>query len=226
MEHLSVPRPPVLIAVLTLFASAACAEPSSLVAYDSATLRLLATADPVRGEELAGKCSKCHGEKGVSDDPVDINIAGLRASYIYKQLRDYKDGKRVSKEMIRRVRVLDDQQMADLAVWFASLEPAQPAPDRNADPEILQLIRDGDPQRMIKACNSCHGPDNRGGQFDNPSLVGQHAEYVVTTLTEFRDGDRTNDIYSRMRTIAEVLSDAEIEALAAYFAPALPQETP
>jgi cytochrome c553 len=215
-------RLPFLMALLSLFVPAACAEPSSLVAYDNATLRLLGAADPARGEELARKCSRCHGEKGVSEDPVDVNIAGLRASYIYKQLRDYKDGKRASKDMIRRVRRLDDQQMADLAVWYASLEPGQVAPDRTAEPEILQLIRKGDPQRMIKACNSCHGPYNRGGQFDNPSLVGQHAEYVVTTLTEFRDGDRTNDIYSRMRTIAGLLSDEEIEALAVYFAPAPP----
>jgi cytochrome c553 len=217
--------PALLIAATALFSSAAAAEPSSLVAFDVATIRLLAQADAARGETLAEKCSKCHGDRGVSEDPVDVNLAGLRASYIYKQLKDFKDGKRQSRDMARQVRSLDDQQMADIAVWLSSLEPAQAPPDPVADPAILRLVYKGDPQRMIKACASCHGPDNRGDQFDNPSLVGQHQEYFVTTLIAFRDGDRTNDIYARMRTIAEILSVEEIEALAAYFAPSLPQAT-
>ena len=78
---------------MVLLAPAAGAEPSSAVAFDVATVQLLRTADPARGEALAkeSKCSKCHGDNGVSEDPEDVNIAGLSASYIYKQLVDYKD---------------------------------------------------------------------------------------------------------------------------------------
>jgi cytochrome c553 len=71
---------------------------------------------------------------------------------------------------------------------------------------------------MIKACASCHGRDGRGGQYDHPAIAGQHREYLVLSLEEFRDGDRTNDIYSRMRHVAAGLTDEEIEALAAYYA--------
>lgn len=210
----------VVLAGMSIFIPAAKAEPSSAVAFDRETLALLAAADPARGEALAAseKCARCHGEAGVSEDPDDINIAGLSASYIYKQLVDYRDENRDSRDMLKRVRNLDEQQLADLAVWFASLEPASTAADRAADPEILRLVYQGDPRRMIKACASCHGRDGRGGQFDHPALAGQQRGYLITSLEEFRDGDRTNDIYSRMRYVAAGLTDEEVEALAAYYA--------
>ena len=217
-----------LIAVLSgmvLFASVASAEPSSQVAFDLTTLGLLRSADPARGEELAdaGKCAKCHGDAGVSDDPDDVNIAGLRDSYIYKQLKDYQDGNRDDRDMLKRVKDLDDQQMADLAAWFASLAPAPAAVDQNIDPAILRLVFRGDPERLLKACASCHGRDGRGGQFDHPALAGQYPDYLIYTMTEFKVSDRTNDIYSRMRIIAEALTEAEIEALAGYYGVAVPE---
>ena len=91
-------------------------------------------------------------------------------------------------------------------------------------PEVMKLVFQGDPERLLKACASCHGRDGGGGQFDHPALNGQHQEYFIYTLTEFRDGDRTNDIYARMRSVAETLTDEEIEALAAYYGAAMPAE--
>jgi len=218
----------VVIAGMLLLVPVADAEPSSEVAFDLATLRLLATADPARGKTHAkeGRCDKCHGDAGISDDPIDVNIAGLRASYLYKQLKDYQQEYREDRDMYKKTRKMDDRQLADLAVWFASLEPATPAPDRNIDPAILRLVYRGDPQRQLKACASCHGRDGRGGQHDYPALAGQQPEYLVFTLTEFREGDRTNDIYSRMRFVAEALTETEIEALAGYYGTAVvPEET-
>jgi len=215
-----------VISGMMLIASVAQAEPSSLVAFDLATIQLLRSADPARGEELAdsSKCAKCHGDAGVSDDPDDVNIAGLRDSYIFKQLKDYQDGNRDDKDMLKKVKDLDDQQMADLAVWFAAQAPAPVAADRSTDPAVLRLVFHGDPTRMLKACASCHGRDGRGGQFDHPALAGQFPDYLVYTLTEFREDDRTNDIYSRMRHIAQALTEEEIEALAGYYGAAVPAE--
>jgi cytochrome c553 len=216
----------VLLTSVALLIPTAGAEPSSAVAFDVATVKMLKSADPVRGEALAkeGKCKKCHGDSGISDDPEDVNIAGMSASYIYKQLKDYKDENRDDRDMYKTTRDLDEQQLADLAAWFASQEPAQPAADRNMDPAVLRLVFHGDPERMIKACASCHGQDGRGGQFDHPALAGQYPEYLVYTLTEFREEDRTNDIYSRMRSVAQALTEEEIEALAAYYGAAVPEE--
>ena len=215
-----------LLAGMLLSLPVAVAEPSSEVAFDRETLALLRAADPARGEALAAdsKCSKCHGDAGVSEDPEDVNIAGLRASYIYKQLKDYQDENRDSRDMVKQTRDLDDQQMADLAVWFAAQEPLPPAADRNMDPAVLRLVYRGDPGRLIKACASCHGRRGRGGQFDHPALTGQYPEYLVYTMTEFKQGDRSNDIYARMRSIAEALTEEEIEALADYYGAAVPAE--
>ena len=218
-----------VLAVLTgmaLLLPGAMAEPSSEVAFDLATIRLLRAADPARGEQLAteSKCAKCHGDAGISDDPEDVNIAGMRASYLYKQLKDYQNESRDDRDMYKQTRDLDDGQLADLAVWYASLEPAPAAGEQDPDPAILELIYRGDPQRLIKACASCHGGDGRGGQFDHAALAGQYPEYLVYTMTEFKEGDRTNDIYSRMRVIAEALTEAEIEGLARYYGAAVPED--
>ena len=218
-----------LLAVLSgmiLLAPIVGAEPSSEVAFDLPTIRLLRAADPARGEALAkeGKCARCHGDAGVSDDPEDVNIAGLRASYAYKQLKDYQNKSRDARDMYKVTRDLDDQQLADLAAWYASQEPAPQAVGQATDPAILKLVFNGDPKRLLKACASCHGQRGEGGQFDSPPITGQYPEYFITTMTEFREGDRSNDIYGRMRTTAEALTEAEIEALAAYYSAALPPE--
>jgi cytochrome c553 len=114
--------------------------------------------------------------------------------------------------------------LADLAVWFAAQAPAPVAADRSTDPAVLKLVFHGDPVRLLKACASCHGRDGRGGQFDHPALAGQYPDYLVDTLTEFSEDDRTNDIYLRMRHIAQALTEEEIEALAGYYATAVPEE--
>jgi len=217
------------LTAMALLLPTAGAEPSSKVAFDVATIQLLRAADAARGEELAQekKCAKCHGDAGVSDDPEDVNIAGLRASYTYKQLKDYRNKSRDDRDMYKKTRDLDDQQMADLAAWYASLEPAARAAraaGQATDPAVQELVVHGDPQRLIKACASCHGRRGRGGQFDHPALTGQYPEYFVTTMTEFKEGDRSNDVYSRMRSIAEALTEEEIEALAAYYGAAVPAE--
>lgn len=226
MEHMMMR----ILAVFTgmaLLLPTAGAEPSSQVAFDVPTVQLLRAADPARGEALAREknCAKCHGEAGVSDDAEDTNIAGLRASYFYKQLKDYQGGQRDNRSMKKQVRDLDDQQMADLAAWYATREPAPKGTGAaNADPAVLELVYRGDPTRLLKSCSSCHGQRGEGGQFDSPPLTGQYPEYFITTMTEFKEGDRANDIYGRMRTTAEALTLEEIEALAAYYSAALPEE--
>ena len=216
----------ILMTGMVLLVPVVDAEPSSAVAFDVPTIKMLKSADPAAGEALAkeNKCRRCHGDNGISDDEDDINIVGMSASYIFKQLRDYKDKKRDERGMYKVVKDLEDRQLAELAAWYASLEPAQANPDRILSDEVRQLVFHGDPTRLLKACASCHGRDGRGGQFDHPALAGQYPEYLVSTLTEFKEGDRTNDIYSRMRIIAEALTEEEIESLAGYYAAAVPED--
>jgi cytochrome c553 len=211
---------------MALSVSVAQAEPSSLVAFDLETLRLLKNADPARGQELYEKerCAKCHGDAGVSDDSEDVNIAGLMPSYSYKQLKDYQDKNRDARSMYKAVRDLDTQQMADLAVWLGTQAPADPGPKKEMSDELFQLVYKGDPERLLKACTACHGRNGDGGMHDHPRINGQYREYFVTTMTEFKEGDRENDVYSRMRLVAEVLTEEEIEMLADYYAIPEPPE--
>jgi cytochrome c553 len=226
MEHMIMTRLLAALSATALLVPVAIAEPSSEVAFDLETIQLIRAADPAQGEALAKekRCARCHGDAGISDDPEDINIAGMRSSYLYKQLKDYQNKSRDARDMYKQVRDLDDQQMANLAAWYASQEASPPAAERNTDPAILKLVYRGDPQRLLKACASCHGQNGRGGQFDHPALSGQYPEYLITTMTEFKEGDRANDVYSRMRVVAEVLTEEEIEGLAAYYGAAVPEE--
>jgi cytochrome c553 len=126
--------------------------------------------------------------------------------------------------MYKNVKNLDDKQLADLAAWYAELEPAARGTSKTVTAEIQRLITHGDPERLLKACAACHGSKGRGGQFDHPALAGQNRTYLVDSMIAFKDEDRTNDIYSRMRTVSEVLTEEEIEALADYYAADLPEE--
>jgi len=202
------------------------AEPSSAVAFDLPTLKLLRSADAAKGEALAkeSKCAKCHGDAGVSDDPDDVNIAGMSSSYLFKQLKDYQDKKRDDRDMYKKVKKLSDQQLADLSAWYAEQEPAVRGANKTVTAEIQKLITHGDPERLLKACAACHGRNGQGGQFDHPALAGQNKTYLVDSMEAFKEEDRTNDIYSRMRTVSEVLTEEEIEALADYYAADLPEE--
>lgn len=218
MEYLNVFRTVLVSLLVSLPVWQVQAEPSSRVAFDKATLALLAGASRDNGKKAAVVCSTCHGEDGIAKLHLAANIAGQRASYLYKQLQDFHTGHRVEHEMSRFARNLTDQQMADLSVWFAAMPaPAYRGPE-NTDQAILKLVRRGDPQRLLKACDSCHGRQGLGGQFSHPLIAGQTREYLVQSLEDFRDGGRSNDIWSRMRFVAQQLTDEEISGLADYYA--------
>ena len=215
-----------LLTGMVLLVPGVNAEPSSAVAFDVPTVKLLKSADPAAGEALSKeiRCKKCHGDAGISDDEDDINIAGMSASYIFKQLKDYQDKRRDDRDMYKAVKDLDDKQLAELSAWYASLEPAEANPNRVLTDEVRKLVFHGDPTRLLKACAACHGRDGRGGQFDHPAIAGQHRTYLVDSMTEFKEDDRENDIYGRMRDVSKRLTESEIEALADYYALYMPPE--
>ncbi len=205
-----------IIAVLMCFSAGVYAEPSSLVAYDKETRAIIRAGDPVNGEKLADAedCKKCHNMNGLSDDTDDPNIAGLSATYAFKQMKDYQNKSRDERGMYRAVRKLSDQQLSDLAAYYAtqSRQEAQKATDG-----VPALVHKGDPSRMIRSCNSCHGQKGEGGEYDMPYIAGQRRGYFITAMEEFAEEDRANDIYWRMRDIAKELTEEEIEALANYY---------
>ena len=178
----------------------------------------LANGDPARvTPKLLKKCAKCHYQTGISDDPEIPHLAGQRASYMYKQLQDFKADARDGGRMNKTAKKLSDQQMGDLVTLFAT-KPL-PSEDGVTLPATPTLVTDGDPSRKIDACASCHGDDGRGKfeTYDAPALAGMPLPYFEMMMQAFRDGDRTNDADGVMGTSAQGLSDEEITSLGEYY---------
>lgn len=179
----------------------------------------LAQGDAAAGQAKSALCATCHGVDGNSELSINPKIAGQNASYIVKQLQDFKSGARVGPTMAAMVAALSDEDMADIAAWYASQE----ATVGGADPEALELgasiYRAGNKDLTVAACSACHGPAGKGnGPAGFPALGGQHVEYTLLQLEQFRSGERANDPSGMMRTVVERLTDKELEALASYLA--------
>ena len=203
-----------------LVASAVASGPSSKVAWTVETVKLVRSGNAAHGKQLHGDCAGCHGDNGVTDTPDVPNLAGQDALYTFKQLADYKEGKRGSPIMGEAVKPLSEKDMADLAAFYASL-PAAPSA-AGLPPEaaaVVTLVRLGDGARLMPACDACHGPRGAGdgGSYGMPKLSGQKFDDMSLQLTTFRSGERANDVYRAMRDVCQHLTDAEIAGLAAYY---------
>lgn len=145
-------------------------------------------------------------------------LAGQGEKYLDKQLHDIKSGKRQVLEMTGLLTNLSDQDLADIAAYFASQKGSVGA----ADPKVVargeELFRGGKLDQGMPACTGCHSPNGAGNAAAGfPHLSGQHAQYVAKQLTDFREGARTNDGDTMvMRSIAGKLSNKDIEAVSSY----------
>lgn len=176
-----------------------------------------AQGDATAGEGKTVVCATCHGAGGNSELPENPKLAGQNAKYIVKQLMDYKSGARQNPTMSAMVGGLSDQDMEDIAAYYASQEPII----EGADPEALDLAetlyRAGNTEIQVAACSACHSPTGSGNAPAGfPALSGQHESYTLAQLKAFRDGTRDNDLNSMMRSVVERLTDRELEALANY----------
>ncbi|SAL42703.1 cytochrome c, class I [Caballeronia cordobensis] len=167
-----------------------------------------------RGATLALRCTMCHGERGMSE-ANSPNLAGQYASVIYKQLIDFQKGARTNAVMSPMAMNLSDQDMRDLAAYYASL-PRPPAQRKVSDSLAPPIVAHGAPMRNIAPCAACHGGiDNKAG---SPWLDGLPAAYTKAQLVAFANGTRTNDINEVMRNVARNMTAGEIDAAAMYYA--------
>jgi cytochrome c553 len=199
----------------------AAPQPATRVAWSTDLLRMLARPTPA-GAEVAQACVGCHGERGIALDPKNPNLAGQSAVAIYKQLHDYKSGSRVHPIMTGIAQALEDRQVDEVAAHFAAANrlSLDPTTAEVVDEDVVRLVERGDPARSLPACNSCHG-FNAGGPIETPTLSHQNRQYLANQLHAFKEGNRRNDIYTRMRSVAAKLTDREIERLATFYATTL-----
>jgi cytochrome c553 len=174
--------------------------------------------EPAKAQPIATSvCAACHGADGNSPIPTNPNLAAQFPQYLYKQLSDYKSGRRKNPIMMGIVASLSDDDMRNLAEYF-SQQKAQPgaARDRDLVAAGQHLYRGGDSRSGVPACAACHSPDGAGIPIQFPRLSGQHGEYTLAQLQLFRSGERANDSNSVMRTIAQRMTDKAMAAVAEY----------
>ncbi|AEY00284.1 cytochrome c4 [Oceanimonas sp. GK1] len=183
-----------------------------------------AQGDVEAGKAKSATCVACHGSDGNSPTDMYPKIAGQHASYIEKQLAEFKAAAtggtgRANAIMGGMAMPLSEQDMADLAAYYAS-QAITPVPV--ADDVVERgaaLYQGGDIERGITACIACHGPRGEGLESAKfPSLSGQHPAYIKAQLEMFRSGERNNDPNGMMRDIATKLSDDDIAVLSQYVA--------
>jgi len=193
-----------------------------LAAIFSVSAALAATTSLAAGDAAAGKtkaaaCAACHSADGNSVNPVWPKLAGQHATYLVKQLTNFKAGDRNNAMMAPMAAPLSEQDMADIAAYFSG----QTQNGGKADPALVaageKLFRGGNATTGVAACMGCHGPNGMGNPPANfPRLSGQHAAYTVTQLKTFRSGERANDAGKMMQNIAARMTDAEMQAVASY----------
>ena len=176
------------------------------------------TGDPKAGEAKANTiCMACHGPQGNAVVPTWPKLAGQHPDYIVKQLMDFKAGNRENAQMTPMAAPLTDQEVLDLAAYYASQTQAGAAADPALAKAGEQLYRAGNATSGVPACSGCHGPAGMGTNLARfPRISGQHADYVKQSLTYFRDGTRANDPNGMMRGVAARMTDKEIAAVSQY----------
>jgi len=175
--------------------------------------------DVAAGKAKAAACAACHGADGNSGiNPEWPKLAGQHGSYIAKQLADFKLAEtRSNALMASQVGALTAADMENIGAYFASLKVSIGSADVEKAAAGEKLYRGGNKESGVPACMACHDPSGAGNAAAKfPSLGGQHAAYTAIQLKAFRDGSRSNDMNSMMRDVAMKMSDAEIEAVAAY----------
>ena len=170
------------------------------------------------GKEKAETCIACHGEDGNSVVGLWPSLAGQNTNYLKKQLRLIQSGERPIPVMNGQLDGYDDQDLEDMAAYYASKKNKIGEASADLVEQGFKLYYAGSLEKGIPACTACHSPRGRGNSpAGYPLLSGQKTEYISKTLKDYRVGDRQDSEQSEiMVSIAYKLDDKEIEALASF----------
>lgn len=165
-----------------------------------------AEGDPEAGKTIGYSCLGCHGIEGYRNAYPSFRVpklGGQSAAYLVVALQGYRDGTRSHPTMIAQASSLTDQQIEDVSAYLASLADL-PEPGGDLPPSIPQ----------IATCVACHGQNGIGLSPVWPTIAGQHEDYLVHALNQYRDGSRSNAV---MMPMAAALTDEDVKVLAAYY---------
>ncbi|PPA75862.1 cytochrome C [Achromobacter spanius] len=181
----------------------------------------------MQGANGAPACVTCHGARGEGNPAAGFpQLAGIGAKYLTEQLQAMANGSRVSPVMAATAKALNAEQQAAVARYYASL-PSPLNIDRLAATAMnpvtpadtgAWLATRGAWDKNVPACNQCHGPGGIGVGENFPGLAGQPAAYIAGQLRAWRQGQRPPGPLALMPAVATRLTDAEIDAVSAYYA--------
>lgn len=170
----------------------------------------------------ATACFACHGADGLGMPAAGFpRLAGVSATYLSKQLLDFRNGSRASPVMQPVATALSEEEVQAVTMMLAAMPtPTTPLVTRTVSPKSLgeKLALRGAWERQVPECVMCHGPGGVGVGSAFPPLVAQPASYLMAQLNAWRDGTRHNDPDDLMGHIAKSLSADEVSAVADYFA--------
>ena len=176
-------------------------------------------------EKRLAPCMTCHGKQGrAASDGYYPRIAGKPAGYLYNQLINFREGRRVQYPLMSyTVQHLSDNYLREMAEYFSSLHVPYPAPAPvEATKEMLDtgrmLATKGDAARKIPACISCHGESLTGLAPAIPGLLGVPRDYINAQFGGWREGTRRSAAPDCMGQIAKQLNANEISAVSAWLA--------
>ena len=173
--------------------------------------------DLAKGQAAAAVCVACHTADGSRGSPANPILAGQHPEYLVKQLQEFKSGKRKNAIMAGFAATLSDDDMRNVAAFYASKQ-AKPGAAKDKDLAALgeKIYRGGIGDRNIPACAGCHSPSGAGIPSQYPRVGGQHGDYTEAQLVAFRSGARGNS--TQMMQIAAKMNDREIKAVSDYIA--------
>lgn len=189
------------------------------LAFAASAIQAQVIGDAAKGKEIADKvCVACHGADGNSIVPTFPRLAGQSAEYLQKQLLDFKKNKRQNEIMAPNAAALADEDMANLAAYFALQKVAATPPAAN--PALFaageKLFAGGNTVSGVPACVGCHGEAGAGSALF-PRIAAQHLPYTLDQLKQFATGKRKND-KRLMQAVASRLTEEETQAVAHYVA--------
>ena len=169
-------------------------------------------------------CAACHGREGrPATEGYSPRIAGKPAGYLYEQLLNFRDGRRVSPMMSYMVDRQSEAYLRRMAEFFAQQEFPYATPrvvrrDAASMARGEQLVRKGDAAHSIPACMTCHGQQLTGIAPAVPGLLGLPQYYLAAQLNSWRQGLRHARAPDCMAEIAQALQADDVDAVSAWLA--------
>jgi cytochrome c553 len=181
-------------------------------------LLLIATtagaANLAAGAAKAESCAACHGQGGISQMPDTPSLAGQPDGFLQWQLVYFRGGVRKNPVMQALATGLTDDDIRNLAAYFAAQKPPQPGAVGDAEAAMFAV---GEKLAKQNRCASCH-TDKYSGVQATPRTAAQREDYLLKALRDFKAGTRTGGGVAAMADVVYPLGDDQLRALAHFMA--------